>query len=148
MRYLLDTNVLLALSLPTHQHHELATEWFEGRLDWATTPLTESGYLRLMTNPRVVGYAIPVGQVLDALREMRGVPGHHFLADDTSLAEPTVDVARLAGTKQVTDFHLVNLAARHEVALATFDGSLQRSLTVEDRRHVFVILRRGQPPPS
>lgn len=139
MRYLLDTNVLLALSLPTHQHHQHATSWFQVGMDWATTPLTESGYLRLMTNPRVVGHSIGVGQVLEALREMREVPGHAFVADDTSLADPAIDVARLAGTKQVTDYHLVNLAARQATVLATFDGSLQRSLAPGDRRYVHVI---------
>lgn len=139
MRYLLDVNVLLALSLPTHQHHELAGAWFGDRPDWATTPITESAFVRLLTNPRVVGFSIPVGQALDALREMRELPGCAFLKDDTSLAEPAIDVARLAGTKQVTDFHLVNLAARHGVVLATFDGSLKRSLFVDDRRHVHVI---------
>lgn len=139
MRYLLDANVLLALSLPTHQHHHDATSWFAVRPEWATTPLTEAGYVRLMTNMRVVGYAIPADQVVDALREMRRVAGHAFLADDSSLAEPVIDIARLAGTKQVTDFHLVNLAARHGMLLATFDGSLRRSLAMDDRRHVLVI---------
>ena len=54
-RYLLDVNVLLALSLPTHQHHLAATEWFdEADFEWATTPITETGYVPLMTDPRVL----------------------------------------------------------------------------------------------
>lgn len=59
--------------------------------------------------------------------------------DSSSLAQPTIVTARLAGPKQVTDFHLVNLAASNEVALATFDGSLARALHHDDRRHVHLL---------
>lgn len=139
MRHLLDVNVLLALSLSNHQHHDHAGEWFEGGVEWATTPLTESGYLRLMSNPAVVGYTIAVPAVLDALREMRTTAGHAFLADDSSLADPMIGLAPLAGTKQVTDFHLLNLAARNGLSFATFDGALLRALSGDDRRHVHLI---------
>jgi toxin-antitoxin system PIN domain toxin len=139
MRFLLDVNVLLALSLPTHQHHRGAGAWLATGPAWATTPITESGYLRLMTNPRVVGYPIPVDQVLAALRDMRGLTGHEFFDDGTSLAEPIIDLRQLAGSRQVTDYHLVNLAARHGAALATFDASLRRSLAEPDRERVHVI---------
>ena len=45
----------------------------------------------------------------------------------------------MVGTKQVTDFHLVNLVAQNGMRLATFDGSLLRSLAEADRGHVYVI---------
>ena len=139
-RYLLDVNVLLALSLPTHQHHLAATEWFDDAdFDWATTPITETGYVRLMTNPRVVGYSIAAAQAIDALRSMGEAPGHVFVPDDTSLTDPVIDLGPLAGTKQVTDFHLLNLAAVNSLRLATFDGALLRTTAVPDRGHVFVI---------
>ena len=56
-----------------------------------------------------------------------------------SLSDAMIDLGPLVGTKQVTDFHLVNLAARHDMRMATFDGSLLRSLADADRGHVFVI---------
>jgi predicted nucleic acid-binding protein len=39
--YLLDVNLLLALSDPIHVHHEAAHHWFgqTGRQAWATCPL-------------------------------------------------------------------------------------------------------------
>jgi hypothetical protein len=42
--YLLDVNVLIALSDPMHVHHESAQRWFarEGRKACAACPLTES----------------------------------------------------------------------------------------------------------
>jgi hypothetical protein len=45
----------------------------------------------------------------------------------------------MVGAKQVTDVHLVNLTAQNGMRLATFDGSLLRSLADADREHVFVI---------
>lgn len=138
--YLLDVNVLIALSVPTHQHHLPAVEWFdEADFEWATTPLTEAGYVRLMTNPKVVGFSVSVPQAIEGLSELRDEAGFRFLPDGTSLAESAIDLGPLAGTKQVTDFHLVNLAARSDMRLATFDGSLLRSLAEADRGHVYVI---------
>jgi toxin-antitoxin system PIN domain toxin len=137
--FLLDVNVLIALSLPTHQHHAVATAWFDVGRTWATTPLTEAGYLRLMVNPRVVGFEIGAAQALAALRTMRSLDGHVFLVDDTSLVEPAIDPAPMVGTRQVTDFHLVNLAATHELVFATFDAGLRRTVTTTDRRHIQVI---------
>ena len=138
--YLLDVNVLLALSLDNHMHHMAATEWFdEADFEWATTPLTEAGYLRLMTNSRMTGFSVSVAQAINGLRDLRGDAGFRFLPDATSLVDTAVDLGPLAGTKQVNDFHLVNLAAQNGMRLATFDGSLLRSLTEADRGHVYVI---------
>ena len=47
---LLDVNVLVALLVPTHEHHALAREWVisHGARDgWATCPLTELGVIRV-----------------------------------------------------------------------------------------------------
>jgi toxin-antitoxin system PIN domain toxin len=138
--YLLDVNVLLALSLDNHMHHLAATEWFdEADFDWATTPLTEAGYLRLMTNSKMVGFSVSATQAVNGLRELREEAGFRFLPDDTSLAEAVIDLGPLVGTKQITDFQLVNLAARTGMRLATFDGALLRSLSEADHGHVFVI---------
>jgi toxin-antitoxin system PIN domain toxin len=138
--YLLDVNVLLALSLDNHMHHLAATEWFdEADFDWATTPLTEAGYVRLMTNREVIGFSVSVSQAVDGLRELRQEPGFRFLPDGTTLGAAVIDLGPLAGTKQVTDFHLVNLVAQSSMRLATFDGALLRSLSESDRGHVFVI---------
>mgnify|MGYP000874325585 CR=1 FL=1 len=48
-------------------------------------------------------------------------------------------MGRLGGSSQVTDFHLVNLAAATNAVLATFDASLWRALHPDDRRHVEVL---------
>ena len=62
-----------------------------------------------------------------------------FLADTSTLTDPLIDTAGLAGHQQVTDLHLVNLAAHHGVVLATFDGAMTTCLAPADRRHVILI---------
>jgi uncharacterized protein len=137
--FLLDVNVLLALALDTHHRHVSANRWLAGVGAWATTPLTESGFVRLLCNVNVSGYEISLNSALAAVTGMRALDAHHFLADDSSLASPHLDLGTLVGPKQVTDFHLVNLAAQHSVQLATFDASLVRSLAAADRHHVHLI---------
>lgn len=138
-RNLLDVNVLLALSLPTHQHHAAVTTWFDAGREWATTAVTEAGYVRLMANPKVVGFDIPAGDAVRALVTMRGLAGHEFLTDDSTLTVPHVDLSRLVGTKQVTDFHLLNLAASRSCLLTTLDGSLWRAVAESDRQHLHLL---------
>jgi toxin-antitoxin system PIN domain toxin len=138
--YLLDINVMLALSLSRHQYHLAATEWFdEADFEWATTPMTEAGYIRLAINPQLTGTPISATQAIRALHELREAEGHRFVPDATTLADPVIDLGPMVGANQVTDYHLVNLAAQNSMRLATFDGSLFRSLAEVDRGHVYVI---------
>lgn len=57
------------------------------------------------------GYEISVSQALEALVRMRHLDGRRFVPDCSSLAEAQIATDRMLGSKQVTDFHLVNLAA-------------------------------------
>ena len=141
MVFLLDVNVLIALSWPQHVHHERAHRWFVdlGRQAWATTPVTESGFVRLSANPAIVHRPVSAADAVAALEVIRGLDGHVFLADDTSLAAPTISLTRLATSGQVTDVHLVNVAARHGAVLATFDRAIPSYLDQPDERHVQVI---------
>ena len=52
--YLLDVNVLIALSDPAHVQHELAHDWFaaHGQHAWATCPITQNGLLRIVGHAR------------------------------------------------------------------------------------------------
>lgn len=125
---LLDVNVLLALANAGHVHHGAAHRWFTDVATWATTPLTEAGFLRLQTNPAVVGRAVPMVEALAALRAMRAMPSHVFLADASSLTQAALPLATLVGHRRVTDFHLANLAVAAGMRLATFDAGIARAL--------------------
>lgn len=140
--YLFDVNVLLALSHAAHVHHDRVHDWWSAQRQkcrWATTPVTESGLVRLLSNPAVIEGALTMSDALATLDRVRQAPGHRFLIDDASLTQPHVGVTHLQGHRQVTDLHLLNLAARHGAILATLDARLCRALQSADTRHVEVI---------
>lgn len=134
-----DVNVLVALTNPAHVHHERAHQWLADVAAFATTPMTESGLVRLLMNPAVVGQAVTGSQALHILRGLRGDRRATFLPDATGLASASVDLIGLAGYRQVTDFHLVNLAAAHDAVLVTFDRRIPGMLVGDDRRYVHVL---------
>ncbi|MFT4052024.1 MAG: hypothetical protein QM677_07225 [Microbacterium sp.] len=137
--YLLDVNVLLALYDPRHVHHHRARNWFSAVEVWATTPMTETAFVRLLSNPAVSGEETPPVEAIAALNTIRHAPGHRFVLDDSSLAHPHLDLGSLVGFRQVTDFHLLNLAVRAGLHLATFDARLRLALSPDDREHVTLI---------
>jgi toxin-antitoxin system PIN domain toxin len=125
---LLDVNALVALAWDSHIHHGPVVAWFqahaEGKLgptEWYTCPVTESGFVRVSSNPRVLPVAIGVSEARQVLGTLRLHEGHRFLVDDVSLTDP--DVPDLVGYRQVTDGHLITLARRQRVDLVTFDRS-------------------------
>ena len=136
---LLDVNVLIALSLPNHVHHGLVSRWFDGVARWATCSITQSAYIRLLLNPKVTGFPVAAGRAREGLAQLCRVEGHEFLADDAPLAEPLIDMTGLVGFRQVTDLHLVDLAARHGAVLSTIDGRIPDALVAGDRRHIELI---------
>lgn len=137
--YLLDANVLIALANQHHVHHAAAHCWFASIGHWATTPLTETAFVRLQSNSAVTGREISCGSALAALAAMREHPGHTFLGDESSLADPSINLMSLVGFRQVTDFHLVNLCAMHGAVLATFDAKISNALVSDDRRLVEIV---------
>jgi hypothetical protein len=134
---LLDVNALVALAWDSHVHHAAMRGWFtvnrsEG---WATCPITESGFVRVSSNPIVLPSAIGVGAARGVLSTLRAHPDHRFLADDVSMAES--DVPSITGYRQVTDAHLLTLARRGGVRLVTFDSSI---LAMADGNDVEVLI--------
>jgi len=122
-----DVNVLVALAWPNHVHHEPARAWFEEyhRRGWATSPLTESGFVRVSSNRKVIPDARRPGEAILLLREMTSLPGHAFWHDDTSIARSRwVAAERLVGDGQVTDAPLVALCLERKGRLVTFDGGV------------------------
>ncbi len=125
---LLDVNTLVALAWPNHVHHAPAIEWFsEHHADgWATCPLTESGFVRVSSNPRATSEAKSPTEALFLLRELVGLAEHRFWQDDFSIAtSDLLDSAKLVGYRQVTDAHLLALTIRHGGRLVSFDRGLR-----------------------
>lgn len=135
-----DVNVLVALLSTNHAYHDLAGDWFASTARFATTPITEAGLVRMAMNPAVMGTEVTAPQAIASLGSLRADTRAEFIPDDSSLAEASIDLVGLAGHKQVTDLHLVNLVARHSGVLVTLDRKIRPVLAPEDQRLVHVLI--------
>jgi toxin-antitoxin system PIN domain toxin len=142
VRALFDVNVLLALFDPEHIHHAHVFAWWTENREsgWATCPLTQNGFVRVISGP---GYARPrsIADAMTVLRAQIALPGHQFLPDTISIADPQVfDHSRLLGTKQITDAYLLAVAVTNGGRLATMDRSIPlRAVQGAEARHLAVI---------
>jgi hypothetical protein len=120
--YLLDVNLLLALTDPMHIHHESAHRWFveKGQQAWATCPLTENGFIRIASHPNYPNRPGDVAAVLAIFRQLRETPGHHFWPDDVSLLQ-ILESDLIITHAQITDVYLLGLAVHKKGKLATLD---------------------------
>jgi toxin-antitoxin system PIN domain toxin len=75
---LLDVNVLVALAWPNHVHHRIARTWFEqnGSSSWATCSITENGFVRISSNPKVVDEARTPAEAVLMLQQLVRVGEH------------------------------------------------------------------------
>ena len=118
MTVLLDANVLIALLVDDHVHHQAAENWFVGMAgSFATCPITQGSLMRLLIRegqPAAAARAILNGTAAD--------PRHEFWADDISYAD--VPSQGIISHRQVTDAYLAQLARARGTRLATFDQGL------------------------
>jgi len=121
---LLDVNALVALAWDSHVHHATMRAWLTANdsSEWATCPITESGFVRVSSNPIVLPSAIGVDAARGVLTALRAHSGHRFLTDDVSLTDS--DVPSIVGHRQVTDAHILTLARRRGMRLVTFDAAV------------------------
>lgn len=121
---LLDTNVLLALAWPNHQHHAHAHIWFaaHAKKGWATCAFTQLGFIRLSSNPAYTANAVPPQEAATLLQQWTRLKGHHFWSSP-SAKDPAI-YARALGHQQVNDAWLVEVARRNSGRLVTLDTRL------------------------
>ena len=132
---LLDVNVLVALAWPNHVHHRAARTWFHGhhRRGWATTPITESGFVRVSSNRAVIPTTTTPTIAVEVLAAMTALDGHQFWADDLSgVTGGFGDVMLVRSHREVTDAHLLALAEARGGRLLTFDTRMTRLLGDRD----------------
>jgi toxin-antitoxin system PIN domain toxin len=126
MRALLDVNVLIALLDSDHTSHGVALMWFakHAREGWASSPITQNGCVRIMSNPSYPN-ALPVQAVMKRLADACEEDVHEFWSDEVSLLNPNVvDSTRIHGPRQLTDIYLLALAVEQEGRLVTFDAGV------------------------
>jgi predicted nucleic acid-binding protein len=115
--WLLDVNVLLGCGWKSHVDHAALMKWLLQVNEWATCPISESGFLRISMT---TAYQASFEDARKTLATLRALPGHRFLADDIAVASLPI----LSSYKDTTDAHLVTLAKRHALKLATLDDLL------------------------
>jgi uncharacterized protein len=121
MTWLLDGNVLVALILEGHLHHQRAHRWFSqlGKNRFATCAITQGTLLRVHMTTAADPSAAAAWETLEELISHRS---HEWWGDDLSFAE--VPHRHLQGGGQVTDAWLAELARRRKGKLATLDTAL------------------------
>lgn len=139
-RYLLDVNILVALTFTAHVHHRRVKEWFNGSPDlrWAVCAFTEAGFLRTSTAPR--HGQITMSEATKILEMLKEHPGYCYLtitADWHTLCSPFY--RRLYGTKQVMDAFLLGLAVHEGFILVTLDKALLHLAGESHKRSVLLL---------
>jgi uncharacterized protein len=115
--WLLDVNVLLACGWKSHSEHRFVLAWLLQLNRWATCPLTESGFIRISMTP---AYQASFEDARKSLATLRALQGHRFVVDDVDASL----LPLLTSSKDTTDAHLVTLAKRQGLKLATLDTAL------------------------
>lgn len=114
----MDANVLVALIVSDHVHHDAAESWFAGVDDsFATCPITQGSLVRLLI--RGGQSAEDAHAVVTALT---GNSRHQFWPDSVSFTD--FALRGVIGHRQVTDAYLAQLARANRGTLATFDRGL------------------------
>jgi toxin-antitoxin system PIN domain toxin len=141
--FLLDVNVLIAMAWPTHRAHEKVQEWLgrHAREGWATCPLTQTAFVRILSNPAFSPNALTPADALALLQANLGHPAHRFWPDDLSLVQALEPFApRLAGHQQVTDAYLLRLAMHKKGKFATMDRAVRALLPDKSPEDDFLIV--------
>ena len=141
--FLLDVNVLIAMAWPTHRDHEKVLEWLahHAREGWATCPLTQASFVRILSNPTFSANALTPTDALTLLQANLAHPAHRFWADEVSLIDSLEPFAqKLAGHQQVTDAYLLGLARHKKGKLVTMDRGVRTLLPEKSPERDFVVL--------
>jgi hypothetical protein len=142
-RFLLDVNVLIAMSWPAHPAHEKAQEWLSrhAREGWATCPITQTAFVRILSNPAFSPKSLSPTEAIAVLQANLRHPSHSFWPDDLQFTQALESLTRrLSGHKQVTDSYLLGLAIHKKAKLATMDQSILALLPEKHGQREFIEL--------
>jgi hypothetical protein len=141
-RYLLDLNVVVALTDEEHLHFAIAQRWFRtlSGESWGTCPLSDAGYIRLTTSPAARIGSGSFSTAIAVLADLARRPGYRFWPITESWAGLTAPFAdRIFGHQQVTDAYLLGLAIKEDGVLVTFDRGIRYMAGAEFAGNVLVL---------
>ena len=118
MTALLDANVLIALVVTEHVHHDAAVEWLSASdTTFATCPITQGSLIRFL-----VRSGQSAADARDVVGAIENADRHEFWSDSVTFAD--VEFGGVVGHRQVTDAYLAQLARSRNGQLATLDSGL------------------------
>lgn len=132
--YLIDINVWLAMTWDRHPQHASAARWYDSTDDAAFwfCRFTMLGFLRLLTNPQVMGDStVSLFSAFELYDQWRQDP-RVGLASEPRGMEPlfrqaTAPFAKLPATKAIADCYLVAFAEAVGANVVTFDKGMART---------------------
>ncbi|HVI07638.1 MAG TPA: PIN domain-containing protein [Candidatus Binatia bacterium] len=129
MIYLLDVNALVALGFAEHIFHHRVAVWLQSHRppELATCSITELGFVRVLAQAPM--YGLTIAQARSVLARMKQSPlvRFRFFADALDLSHLP---AWVKAPKQLTDGHLVELAAANGSILATLDENIPSAYVI------------------
>jgi uncharacterized protein len=142
VRALFDVNALLAVFDKDHVFHPRIRAWWAADADrgWATCPLTQNGFVRVMSQSSYPGHR-SIADATAALRAGISQPGHDFWPDSVSIADQSIfDHRRMLGPNQITDAYLLAIAVKNSGCLVTFDRAVPvAAVRGAEARHIIVL---------
>ncbi len=141
--YLLDVNVLMAISWPDNGNHASAQRWFRNHMQagWATCPMTQAAFVRLSSNPSITNNALRPSAALTVLEKNSQNPYHEFWNDHLTLPDAVKPFRdRILGHQQIADAYLLGLAMRKKSRLVTFDKAIAALLPPRLRKSDHIVL--------
>jgi uncharacterized protein len=129
-----DVNVLVAASRLDHPHHAPALAWLDAARDIGATgrrlailPMVASGFLRLVTHPKVFVEPTPIESAQAFMRVLLDTPGVAMLplGEEWPLFDALCARHKLSGN-DIPDAWIAAAAQSHHLHLATFDKGFRR----------------------
>ena len=129
MRSFFDINVLIALLDPDHSHHQPAQDWWLKNREggWASCPITENGFVRVLSNVRYPNdVRFSPSRLIQDLKDFILVSDHEFWEDNISLTDDRLFSRHaIISPSWLTDIYLLALAIKNRGRLVTFDRRIR-----------------------
>jgi len=143
--HLLDVHALIALLWEDHQFHDTMAHWFarQARHGWSTCAITESGFIRVMSQPALAQHGRTLAELADLLADNTVQRSHIRLPLDFGFADVmSCCTGGVVGHRQITDAYLLTAAMRAGIKLLTFDSGLGTLLASSAERSAHIELLR------
>ncbi len=122
-----DVNILIYAYNSKCPEHKDAKEWWErtinGRTRLGLTWVSILGFLRILTNPRIIADPLPARLVTASVRSWLAHPNVDIVAPGNAHADIFLDFRDLHGASGnlTTDAHLAAMAIEYSAEIATTD---------------------------